>query len=231
MDETNWKMDDIASTSTAPQAGQTYNKFNYSNYRAKLTQIREIYHQEVDKYEEICNELTIYILSHLKQQLLARPVTYQEIEIIINTANNKFNSVHMQLNQDTCDSIMILRTRSLDNRRKMRNTLASQILNEYFYSHYSDPYPSEDDKADLAAKCSITVNQISNWFGNKRNKSKIEIKNAQQEAKIFAAKKFVETTPSKKNPSPPIMSAELPKQSKRCTKASARKKSTKKRNA
>jgi hypothetical protein len=47
-------------------------------------------------------------------------------------------------------------------RRKRRNfsKQASEILNEYFYSHLSNPYPSEEAKEELARKCGITVSQV-----------------------------------------------------------------------
>ncbi len=50
-------------------------------------------------------------------------------------------------------------------RRKRRNfsKQASEILNEYFYSHLSNPYPSEEAKEELARKCGITVSQV-NFF-------------------------------------------------------------------
>jgi len=49
-----------------------------------------------------------------------------------------------------------------DFRRKRRNfsKQASEILNEYFYSHLSNPYPSEEAKEELARKCGITVSQV-----------------------------------------------------------------------
>ena len=48
-------------------------------------------------------------------------------------------------------------------RRKRRNfsKQATEILNEYFYSHLSNPYPSEEAKEELARKCQITVSQVS----------------------------------------------------------------------
>lgn len=51
-------------------------------------------------------------------------------------------------------------------RRKRRNfsKQATEILNEYFYSHLSNPYPSEEAKEELAKKCSITVSQVSSPF-------------------------------------------------------------------
>ena len=82
----------------------------------------------------------------------------------------------IQLKQSTCEAVMILRSRFLDARRKRRNfsKQASEILNEYFYSHLSNPYPSEEAKEELARKCGITVSQVSpnnlsssvNWRDN-----------------------------------------------------------------
>lgn len=48
-------------------------------------------------------------------------------------------------------------------RRKRRNfnKQATEVLNEYFYSHLSNPYPSEEAKEELAKKCGITVSQVS----------------------------------------------------------------------
>jgi hypothetical protein len=40
-------------------------------------------------------------------------------------------------------------------RRKRRNfsKLSIEVLNEYFYSHLSNPYPSEEAKEELARQC------------------------------------------------------------------------------
>lgn len=47
-------------------------------------------------------------------------------------------------------------------RRKRRNfsKQATEVLNEYFYSHLSNPYPSEEAKEELARKGGITVSQV-----------------------------------------------------------------------
>ena len=66
------------------------------------------------------------------------------------------------MKQSTCEAIMILRSRFMDARRKRRNFSkpASEILNEYFYAHLSNPYPSEDVKEELAKRSNITVSQV-----------------------------------------------------------------------
>lgn len=78
---------------------------------------------------------------------------------MVQIIHKKFSSIQMQLKQSTCEAVMILRSRFLDARRKRRNfsKQASEILNEYFYSHLSNPYPSEEAKEELARKCGITV--------------------------------------------------------------------------
>ncbi|XP_055480345.1 pre-B-cell leukemia transcription factor 1-like [Psammomys obesus] len=79
-------------------------------------------------------------------------------------------------------------------KRRNFNKQATEILNEYFYSHLSNPYPSEEAKEELAKKCGITVSQVSNWFGNKRIRYKKNIGKFQEEANIYAAKTAVTAT-------------------------------------
>lgn len=53
-----------ASASAAAAAGppgQPDNAIEHSDYRAKLAQIRQIYHQELEKYEQVCLQKKIYI--------------------------------------------------------------------------------------------------------------------------------------------------------------------------
>lgn len=188
-----------ASASAAAQGGpgQPDNAIEHSDYRAKLAQIRQIYHQELEKYEQACNEFTTHVMNLLREQSRTRPITPKEIERMVQIIHKKFSSIQMQLKQSTCEAVMILRSRFLDARRKRRNfsKQASEILNEYFYSHLSNPYPSEEAKEELARKCGITVSQVSNWFGNKRIRYKKNIGKAQEEANLYAAKKAAGASP------------------------------------
>lgn len=162
----------------------------HSDYKAKLSQIRGIYHQELEKYDQGCNEFTTHVMNLLREQSRTRPITPKEIERMVQIIHRKFNTIQIQLKQSTCEAVMILRSRFLDARRKRRNfsKKSSEILNEYFYSHLSNPYPSEEAKEELARKCGITVSQICNWFGNKRIRYKKNISKAQEEANMYAAK-------------------------------------------
>lgn len=58
--------------------GQPDNAIEHSDYRAKLAQIRQIYHQELEKYEQVCVNLSIIFLF----------LSYQIYGIAINLLNN-----------------------------------------------------------------------------------------------------------------------------------------------
>ncbi|XP_077986884.1 pre-B-cell leukemia transcription factor 1-like isoform X5 [Glandiceps talaboti] len=169
----------VAATNAAAGGGpgQPDNAIEHSDYRAKLAQIRQIYHTELEKYEQACNEFTTHVMNLLREQSRTRPIAPKEIERMVAIIHRKFNAIQMQLKQSTCEAVMILRSRFLDARRKRRNfsKQATEVLNEYFYSHLSNPYPSEEAKEELARKCQITVAQVSNWFGNKRIRYKKNI--------------------------------------------------------
>jgi len=176
------------SSVTPPGAGEA--TIEHSDYKAKLAQIRTIYNQELEKYDQACHEFTTHVMNLLREQSRTRPITPKEIERMVQIIHKKFSSIQVQLKQSTCEAVMILRSRFLDARRKRRNfsKQASEILNEYFYSHLANPYPSEEAKEELARKCGITVSQVNNWFGNKRIRYKKNITKAQEEANMYAAR-------------------------------------------
>ncbi|XP_030639854.1 pre-B-cell leukemia transcription factor 2 isoform X3 [Chanos chanos] len=167
----------------------------HSDYKSKLSQIRTIYHTELEKYEQACSEFTTHVMNLLREQSRTRPVSPREIERMVAIIHRKFSSIQTQLKQSTCEAVMILRSRFLDARRKRRNfsKQATEVLNEYFYSHLSNPYPSEEAKEELAKQCGITVSQVSNWFGNKRIRYKKNIGKFQEEANLYAMKTAMAT--------------------------------------
>jgi len=185
---------DSISLSAAAQAAQaadgSENAIEHMDYRTKLAQIRQIYQSEFDKYEQACAEFTTHVVNLLREQSRTRPVMPKEIDRMVNIVRRKFTTIELQLKQSTCEAVMILRSRFLDARRKRRNfsKTATEVLNEYFYSHLSNPYPSEEVKEELAQQCGITVSQVTNWFGNKRIRYKKNIGKVQEEASIYLAK-------------------------------------------
>merc|ERR1740116_521758 len=170
--------------------GQDSTAIEHSDYKNKLAQIRTIYQQEVEKYDQGCNEFTTHVMNLLREQSRTRPITAKEIERMVQIINKKFTSIQIQLKQSTCEAVMILKSRFLDARRKRKNfgKKASELLHEYFYTNLLNPYPSDEVKEELARKAGITVSQVSNWFGNKRIRYKRNTQKAQEEPNMFADK-------------------------------------------
>lgn len=179
-----------ASAASQAISGGAENAIEHSDYRAKLAQIRQIYHTELEKYEQACSEFTTHVINLLREQSRTRPIAPKEIDRMVSIIRRKFTAIELQLKQSTCEAVMILRSRFLDARRKRRNfsKQATELLNEYFYSHLSNPYPSEEAKEELARKCGITVSQVANWFGNKRIRFKKNINKGQEEASVYSAR-------------------------------------------
>ena len=84
--------------------------------QAKLAQIRQIYHQEMNKYHIACNEFTSHVMNLLREQSRTRPISPKEIDRMVAIIQKKFNAIQMQLKQSTCEAVMILRSRFLDAR-------------------------------------------------------------------------------------------------------------------
>ncbi|XP_031195895.1 pre-B-cell leukemia transcription factor 4 isoform X2 [Mastomys coucha] len=180
-----------AAGSTATPGGcPNDNSIEHSDYRAKLSQIRQIYHSELEKYEQACLEFTTHVTNLLREQSRVRPVSSREMEHMVGIIHSKFSAIQRQLKQSTCEAVMTLRSQFLDARRKRRNfsKQATEVLNEYFYSHLSNPYPSEETKEELARKGGITVSQVSNWFGNKRIRYKKNTGKFQEEATMYTGR-------------------------------------------
>lgn len=60
-----------AAAAAAASGGAADNSIEHSDYRAKLTQIRQIYHTELEKYEQVRMDPKHFILLHLSLRTVA----------------------------------------------------------------------------------------------------------------------------------------------------------------
>ena len=68
----------VANTASAATAAGD-SAIEHSDYRAKLSQIRQIYHQELEKYEQV--QCTVYTL-FLMNEVCLRPVRPTSLEVV-----------------------------------------------------------------------------------------------------------------------------------------------------
>merc|ERR1719323_171224 len=90
----------------------------HPDYKTKLAQIRTIYNEEMEKYQQGCEEFTTHVMTLLREQSRLRPITQKEIERMVKIINKKFTAIQMQLKQSACEAVMVLRSRFLDARRR-----------------------------------------------------------------------------------------------------------------
>uniref|UniRef100_A0A7E4W7P6 Homeobox domain-containing protein n=1 Tax=Panagrellus redivivus TaxID=6233 RepID=A0A7E4W7P6_PANRE len=158
-----------------------------TEYKDKLKTIRKEFETRMEHHNYKTGSISSDVVQLLKQHSRVRPISSEDVDKWINALKKKFHNVEMQLKQTTCEEVMSWKARFLDARRKRRNfsKQATEILQQYFNEHLSNPYPSEADKEELARRCNIKVNQVSNWFGNKRIRYKKQLHKIQDGPKPF----------------------------------------------
>jgi hypothetical protein len=150
----------------------------------KFEQLKQRYKEELDKLGRVCDKFCALLMALLREQSHFRPVTDHEIQLKLGEMQRKFDYVRFQLKNSVCNAIQMLQ-RQYNQPKKKRRQLskqATEILNNWFYEHINDPYPTDEEKNILASKCLLSINQINNWFGNKR------IRNKRKTAKLMSMK-------------------------------------------
>jgi hypothetical protein len=84
-----------ATNASAAAASSNEATIEHSDYRNKLAQIRTIYHQELEKYDQACTEFTTHVMNLLREQSRTRPITPKEIERMVQIIHKKFNSIQV----------------------------------------------------------------------------------------------------------------------------------------
>lgn len=55
--------------------------------------------------------------------------------------------------------------------KRYLSSQAKTILNEWFRKHVFRPYPTYEEKKELASQCGISASKVDTWFANKRNRT------------------------------------------------------------
>ena len=85
----------INSEAAASSSNTDESFIEHTEYRNKLTQIRKTYYQELEKYDQACNDFTTHVMNLLKEQSRMRPVTHKEIDRMVSIIRKKFNTIQV----------------------------------------------------------------------------------------------------------------------------------------
>lgn len=85
--------------------GDNSTAIEHTDYKNKLSQIRQIYQQEVEKYDQGCSEFTTHVMNLLREQSRTRPITPKEIERMVQIINKKFSAIQVKF---TCQFSLLI---------------------------------------------------------------------------------------------------------------------------
>ncbi|KAJ8246712.1 hypothetical protein GJAV_G00254560 [Gymnothorax javanicus] len=114
-------------------------------------------------------------------QVVAGGTVYQPVTVVppqgqVVTQALSPGTVHMQntqqlqlqLNQDL--SFFSHEDGSSKNKRGVLPKQATNVMRSWLFQHIGHPYPSEDEKKQLASQTNLTLLQVNNWFINARRR-------------------------------------------------------------
>ncbi|XP_026886655.1 homeobox protein PKNOX1.1 isoform X2 [Electrophorus electricus] len=76
--------------------------------------------------------------------------------------------LQLQLNQDL--SFLSADDSSSKNKRGVLPKQATSIMRTWLFQHIGHPYPTEDEKKQIASQTNLTLLQVNNWFINARRR-------------------------------------------------------------
>ncbi|ELR20227.1 homeobox domain containing protein [Acanthamoeba castellanii str. Neff] len=136
----------------------------------KVKKLQEAYEVELGQLNLVADQYASHVMSLLKAQAATRPITDKEQSMKLAVLQERFDYLRTQLRQSVCNAIVLLQKHynQVKKKRRSLNKKATEVLNTWFFNHLNDPYPSDEEKMMLASHCGLTLNQVNNWFGNKR---------------------------------------------------------------
>uniref|UniRef100_A0A3P9AHY6 Homeobox domain-containing protein n=1 Tax=Esox lucius TaxID=8010 RepID=A0A3P9AHY6_ESOLU len=80
------------------------------------------------------------------------------------------STLQVQLNQDLSNFFTQEDSSSKSNKRGVLPKSATNIMRTWLFQHIGHPYPTEDEKKQLAIQTNLTLLQVNNWFINARRR-------------------------------------------------------------
>lgn len=136
----------------------------------QFSALQQLFREELLLLERSRDEMKAQYKKILDEHQAIRAVTRYERERYEEKVDNKFDDLARRLRQKFTSRAFTLQN-ALLSRTKKRGNLprhATNILRSFLFSHFLNPYPTEDEKHSLSLQTGLTITQINNWFINAR---------------------------------------------------------------
>ncbi|GMT07056.1 hypothetical protein PENTCL1PPCAC_29230 [Pristionchus entomophagus] len=147
---------------------------NDGEYKYQLQAIKIKHTKMLEELEQSRSQTERLVDNMVEMQILFRPISKEDHRRMIETSNSRYSCAEEAIKKSTVNAVMLINNKCLDARRRRRNFTkeTTDVLTRWFHDNIEHPYPTDAEKNELAIECNITVQQITNWFGNRRVRQK-----------------------------------------------------------
>eukprot|EP00741_Cyanophora_paradoxa_P016567 tig00020927_g15997.t1 len=106
--------------------------------------------------------------SKIEQELLAQRAFRTITPTRLMKVENAFKTVRAELERKYLEGLKVIQKPKKVGKRSNLPKSGVQILKQWLFDHFLHPYPTEEEKVQLAAQTNLGVQQVNNWFINAR---------------------------------------------------------------
>ncbi|XP_062364633.1 homeobox protein PKNOX2 isoform X4 [Cinclus cinclus] len=138
------------------------------NLMVKAIQVLRIHLLELEKVNELCKDFCNRYITCLKTKMHSDNLLRNDLGGPY-SPNPSSISLHPQVNLDLT-SLLDGEDKKSKNKRGVLPKHATNIMRSWLFQHLMHPYPTEDEKRQIAAQTNLTLLQVNNWFINARRR-------------------------------------------------------------
>ncbi|GAA6111170.1 homeobox protein PKNOX2 isoform X1 [Tachysurus ichikawai] len=116
-------------------------------------------------------------MTSINSQVVSGGALYQPVAMVTSqgqvlTQTLQQGTIHLQNTQVNLDLASLLDSddKKSKNKRGVLPKHATNIMRSWLFQHLMHPYPTEDEKRQIAAQTNLTLLQVNNWFINARRR-------------------------------------------------------------
>ncbi|XP_065426262.1 homeobox protein PKNOX2 isoform X8 [Chrysemys picta bellii] len=138
------------------------------NLMVKAIQVLRIHLLELEKVNELCKDFCNRYITCLKTKMHSDNLLRNDLGGPYSPNQPSIN-LHPQVNLDLT-SLLDSEDKKSKNKRGVLPKHATNIMRSWLFQHLMHPYPTEDEKRQIAAQTNLTLLQVNNWFINARRR-------------------------------------------------------------
>ncbi|KAM9847080.1 homeobox protein PKNOX2 isoform 4-T4 [Aulostomus maculatus] len=137
------------------------------NLMVKAIQVLRIHLLELEKVNELCKDFCNRYITCLKTKM-------HSDNLLRNDLGGPYSPTHTSLSMQQVNvdlsALLDSEDKKSKNKRGVLPKQATNIMRSWLFQHLMHPYPTEDEKRQIAAQTNLTLLQVNNWFINARRR-------------------------------------------------------------